>query len=340
MARKPKAVSAPEAANDDKQRLIEALQFAAICTKDNDGKPAFVMIHDRWLMAENDSFGIGVYVDIALDLCPQADKFLAALQQCGPQFQLTQVEMGAVSIRSGNFRAVVPALSHDQLSTVLPDKAVALINDGLKEAFASCLKVMSKNVGDDRLIHHCLRMQANTVTATNGGLLLEYWHGIDLPGPLLIPKKTADTLAKINKPLAALGFSDQSVTFYFDDGCFLKTRLTSGEYPNIDRLWASVKAPGQAVWPELYVAIAAVKAFVDNDTIYFNAGSVGSHHTPELGASYLVPALPAGHSWSMAYWKAVEPHVKAVYVPAKGGSAEPLMFTGDKARGLIVGKHR
>ena len=328
MARKAQPVG-----NDDRSKLIAALRFASIATKDNEGKTAFVSIHENLMTAENDTYSLGIKVDVGLELCPQADLFAAALLQCSEQFQLTQVSATAVSIKSGNFRVLIPALSSSDTIECVPDPQCAAIDDRIREAFASCIRVMSKT--GERVYHNALLLKSATAVATNGGVAVEHFHGIDLPGPLNIPRRTVDTIVKIGKPLAGFGFSATSVTFYFDDSSFLKTRLIAGDFPNIDTLFDRVTAEPLQIWPQFYAGLDAINAFSNNDTVVFHADYVATHENLDMGASYRVPGIPTGYAFSAAYWKAIEPMATHVYI---GSSKEPFAFVGKNVRGLIIGK--
>lgn len=331
MARKPKAeTSAP----DDRLKLLNALAFASIATKDNDeGKTSFVAFRDHFLTAENDTFSVGIGVDVGLELCPHAEKFKAALQQCGQQFQLTQIDMQSVSLRSGNFRATIPALSIDMAGTAQPDTAIARIDDRITRAFEACGKAMGKGT---RVYHNSVLLRSGTAVGTNGGIAIEYWHGIDLPGPMGIPKKTVDAMVKLNKPLASFGFSTNSATFFFEDGSYIKTRLMSEPWPNIDRLFTQNNGPFQPVWPEFFFALKAVDAFINNDVVFFHDGALATHNSIELGASYRVAGLPPEYVFSATYWRILEPFITKIQMATNRSS--PTAFQGANVRGLIMGR--
>lgn len=331
MARKPKA----EAANDDRLKLLNALAFASIAIeKADEGKSSFVAFRDRWLTAENDTVTLGIPVDIDLELCPQADKFKAALQQCGQQFQLTQVDTRAVSLKSGNFRALVAALPIELAEPCQPDPPCAVLNESLNIAFEACSKAMSSK--GDKIYHKSVLLRAGSIIGTNGGIAIESWHGIDLPGPIGIPKKAVDTLLKVSKPLCQFGFSANSVTFYFDDGSFLKTRVMSDGWPDVDRLFYAANGPFQPIWPTFFVALKAIEAFVQNDSIFFHDGFLATHNSLELGASYRVDGLPGGYTFSAAYWRLLEPI--ADQIAMAGRRDAPSSFIGKNIRGLLMGK--
>lgn len=332
MARKPKATET--AASDERGKLLDALRFASIAI-DKEGANSFVAFRNHWLTAENETFAIGCPVATDLEICPQADLFASALNQCGQNFQLTQVSMNGVSLKSGNFRALVPALPNDALSPVIPDAGQVGLTDTLKEAFAACYKMVGKK-NDERIINKCVLMRSGSMLGTNGGIAIEYWHGHSLP-TLCIPIKTAETISKISKSLAGFGVSDRSATFYFDDGSFLKTRLIAGEYPNVDRLFDSQPITFVPIWPSLYAGISAIKGFCPDDTMYFDVARLGSHRNAELGASYSINGLPGNHCFSILYWLAIEPYATEVALADRPNS--PHAFKGPNVRGLIMGKN-
>ena len=331
MARKPKV----EPVNDDRQKLLTALAFAGVTIeKADEGKTSFVSFRDRWLMAANDTITISTPVDIDLELCPQADKFEAALKQCGQQYQLTQIEANAVSIKSGDFRAMIAALPLDLFEPCTPDLPCAAISDRLNIAMETCAKVMS-NKGD-RAFNKSLLLRANSVVGTNGGLVIESWHGIDLPGEFPIPNKAIEAILKINKPLCQFGFSENSVTFYFDNGAWLKTRLISTPWPNLDRLLNLPTALYEPIWPEFFVALKAIDAFVQDDTVYFHNDVLATHRVIGIGASYRVAGLPGDRSFGVGNLRIVEPFVTHIAMGAD--RTTPAAFVGENVRGLIVGK--
>jgi hypothetical protein len=315
----------------DREKLIEALRFAALALKD-DKNTGFVSFRGGWLFAENETFTLGIPVKVDLDLCPHAEMLSAALIQCGDHFQVTQTSPNTLAIRSGAFRAVVPALEKDEIRPLIADYPCANLTDAITESFTACLPFMGKG---DRIINKAMLLQAGSTCATNGHIALEYWHGIDLPGPLNIPRKTIESVIKIGKPLIQFGFSDASVTFVFDDQSFLKTRLIGGQWPDLSGLFAKVTAPFKVVWPQFFVGVKAISAFTQNDTIVFHDNHIATHTSLDLGANYHINGLPTGYCFSAVCLKMIEPFVKQISIASP---REPLAFIGDKSRGLLMGK--
>lgn len=319
----------------DKTKLIEALKFALNASDKADATPGYACIHDNYLTMSNETFSIGVFVDVVMDICPQAELLKAALEQCDSTFQLTQINESSFSVKSSKFRAVVPSIDPGLIRPVIPDENVAVINNALRDAFECCGQYCSSRL--DRIIHECVLLRANTVVATNGGIAVEYWHGIDLPGRLTIPRKTVDIITKITKPLTGFGFSPDSVTFYFEDFSFVKTKLIAGEYPDTDKLFsANTTAELIPIWPDFFTGLKAISKFIKDDTVFFENNAVHSAYASADGASYAVLGLPGGFGFSSAYWRSIEKY--ATHVMATLVHTGPVFFTGKNIRGLMMEK--
>lgn len=334
MARSSKA----KAEISNRSKLIEALSFVAVADTGKDvDKYAYVKIRNGFATALNDVFTIGAPVEVELDLCLHGEKLKAALEHCGPNFQLTQLDDVSVSVKSEKFRATIPAFSADTLPPGEPDDAIASINDNIKSAFTLCNPLISGK--GTRLLDDCMLLRAYTAVATNGHMAFEYFHGIDLPPNLLIPKLTVTVISKMKKPLTHFGYApNKSVTFWFEDGSFIKTKLCDGEYPDVDKLYQQFNGHPFYPLPEnFFEGLDAIDKFSENDSVYFQQGYVSTHRSLQIGANYRVDGLPPGFCFNAGFWKRVKeicgqvcflPDIKA-----------PVCFHGTNVRGLIMGKH-
>lgn len=337
MARKPKA----DTGIDNKSKLIEALRFAAFVTTGTDTEDfAYVRIKDKLLTAADNVICMGGPVDEDLEICLHGSKLKAALEQCGPVFKITEVDRSGISVRSDKFRAVVPAMEIELMSPYLPDAPVAKIDDRIKNAFELCNPIVPGK--GDRPFSNSASLNAGSCIATNGALMVEYWHGIDLPSGLNIPKRCLTAVTKQKKPLAAFGFSNYSATFYFDDGSFIKTKLEDVNYPNTDRLFDGFNGmPFEPMPPEFFKGIDAVDAFAVDGTIYIHDGYVATHNSLDIGASYRVDGIRGFHCYGGKYWQMVKDHVRTVHFSKGTVGAAPVaaMFYGENIRGIIAGKN-
>jgi hypothetical protein len=322
-----------------RKALLAALDFAAVAISkdDNSGLAAYVTVKDGLLMSENETFAVGMPVDTPLDMALHGEKLQAALEQCGDNFQMVQVGKQELSITSGKFRAVIPILETEMVRQSTPDEWIGIIHNDLANGF----KAVSKGCTGkgDRTIHQCVHLQANSITSTNGGFAIEFWHGIDLPQNLLIPKKSVDAITKLEKSMRGFGYNpDISATFYYDDYSFIRTRLYAGEWPSNMRTLFDQNMQGEFVplWDGFAPAMKALHKFVEDDRLFFHDGKLATGKSLEHCASYDVPTLRGQQAFAESYWRALLPYIKQVKLGAT--AANPTAFIGSNIRGLIMGK--
>jgi hypothetical protein len=331
MARKAK----PDIGN--RSKLVDALSFVSVADTGKDAdKFAYVTISDGYARAANDVFAIGTPVEVELELCLHGAKLKAALEHCGQNFQLTQLDGSSVSVKSEKFRATIPCIDAKLLPAYDPDPPCGTMTDSVKNCFSLLHKLITEKT--DRVIDHGLHLRANTGIATNGGLLFEYFHGHDLPPDLVIPKATVLVVSKIKQQITTFGFSKNSITFWFADSSYLRSKLLIDKYPQTDRLFRVGDGSGAVPLPvEFFTGLDAIDKFAENDSVYFSKSHVTTHPSLQIGASYKVDGLPDGHCFSLLYWKQLRDlATMIIWAP---DLLKPVEFYGKNLRGLIVGKN-
>jgi hypothetical protein len=336
MARKAKAIS--QDISDNRTRLIDCLSFVSFASKDDEtDKYTYVKIKDGFMTAADHTILMGGPVDVDLELCLHGLQFKAALEQCGQNFQLVQMDKQAVSIRSDKFRALIPAIGADLIAPYTADPPCGAMTDKIKTMFEILSPIVTCK--DDRTINNCLQLNNNSGVATNGHVLLEYWHGINLPDNLKIPKRAIQAVAKVRKPLLYFGFTEHSVTFYFEDGYFIKTNLIATEYPDTKSLLdRNFNRQFYEKPSDFYKGLLAIHSFVVDDTIYFHRDFLATHASLEIGANYRIDGLPDYLSYSAKGLKFIEEYTHNINFPTD--QSTPLAFYSTNVRGLLMGKHR
>ena len=321
MARKPVEP------NTDRTKLLAALRFASL-PAEKEGASTYVTIMDRYAIGQNDTYSVGTPIAIDLRICPQTTLFEAALKACTDAFDLSQISPTEIVIGSGRFKAVVPAVPHSDANWVTPDKLCGMLPE-LPWRQMAAIPEPKKN---DKVHNHSLLLRQNSLVATNGGLLVEHWHGTDLPRSFAVPLLSAAALGKFPARLCGFGYSPHSFTFWFEDGSFLKTRLMSEPYPALERIFSTAAKPENSVplWTDFYKAMSAIDKFVVDDTIHFQDGTLCAGER----ASYEVPGLPGGHKFSAAYWWRLEELIDRVAL----GSGVPALFLGPSTRAVMAGR--
>src|SRR5262249_3850707 len=150
---------------------------------------------------------------------PNGTLLKEALSKCGQSFSISQLEH-TLQIKGGKFKATVPCIPLENLQPTFPDEPIAKIDDRLK---ASLTAIAPIEYDENRVVTAAFLIDKGTVTATDTKLIIQHWHGIDLPSGLTLPKTLIGPVIKNNKKLERFGFSRSSATFHFEGGSWIKS---------------------------------------------------------------------------------------------------------------------
>lgn len=328
--RRKKTETAPDIPATGRLPLASALKFAQGIYKDTgDDYSRFVMANEGWLYATDGVRTIGHAIEEDLTACPQGAQLAAAMARVGASHSITQTPTG-LSIRSGAFRAVVPCLPPDVFPSVAPDPYIAAVDDRVKDA----LKIAGAFVQDSapRVVTCSVLLQGGSCVATDSQILVEAWHGVDLPPDLLIPKSSVSALCKINRPLVGFGFSPSSVTFWFSEHAWFKTKLYGERYLDYRRIFD--KEGRFSPLPKgFFEGVEALLPFASRDVIKICDGRL----TTELdgnqgqGANFEIKGLAEGPAFN-----AKRMALLTGLVTQADLTQDTLLFTGDNIRAALV----
>jgi len=312
--------------------LIEALKFVSSAQKKGGHVyQQHVVIQNNTISAYDGSLTIGQYIEEDLTACPQSALLMAALLKCGEKLSMAQGDANRITIQSGRFKANVPCVDLTSMPATTPDPPIAHIDNRIKDGFNAVMALATE--GAKHVIEASLLLQANSVVATNRSVIIEYWHGIDLPPGLVIPKASAQVIAKCDKNLTGFGFSPYSATFWFEDNSFIKTQLFSEQWPDIGAILDKATNP----WPlpdGFFDGVKAVSSFTDAGYVYFTDEEMRSHPDGVDGARYEVEGLAAGLAFNGKYLLICEPYMTSADFLTHG---RQVFFFGDNVRGAIAG---
>lgn len=325
------------------QQLLEALDFVSYGTGDVQDWHKFVRLSGNMAITFNGQVAAGHPIAEELTLCPQLDRLRDALKRCGKTLVISETPTGQLSVKGDKLRALVPCAANvADLPAVQPDPPVAVINDVLKEAFKVCASISSEAA--ENMVEASLLLEANSCTSIGKGkaTMLQYWHGIDLPPAMVIPKVFAEAVAKQSKALTGFGFSWHgqdvgSVTFWFDSGSWIKTQCYADRWPDISRI-IDVQSFPVEVPSGLFDAAEAVMHFSDDGGIIFGDGKIMSHDSDYVGAQYEVAGLQGGKRFGGKLFKSIAAHVKSIDLTTFPDRA--FFFGGEPnnpIRGVIMG---
>lgn len=337
--RPPKSeTKAPENAG-----LLAAVQFVEGVENDTFENSAFAKLSGGMIVAHSNIMGAGFPIQEQLSLCPNMEKLKAALTRCGKTMAVTESN-GKLSIKGDKLRAMVPCLA-EPLPDYLPDAPVVTGEFNiLKEAFKVCANVADEK--SERCMYASILLDPNTATATNGKVLIQYWHGIsNLPGGTVVPAIFAKQIVGSKYNITGIGGNYdaeagfmRSLTIWFENGAWLKTQCYEDRWQAFDQL-LNVASNPQPVPAGLFEAVEAVTPFCEeNGAIHFGDGFVSSHPNPDEGASYPVKGLLPGKIFHGKLIKQVSPHISTIDLLSQPDRA--FFFGGSPAnpiRGVFMG---
>ncbi|AMW36144.1 DNA polymerase III beta subunit [Xanthomonas phage XAJ2] len=323
--------SAAEPRGADK--LIAALKFIAPAQKKAGlHYQTHCVFYGGNVIAFDGLLTIGHPIEEDIHCCPESLKLLESLNKCGQELNITQLDSGRLSIKSGRFKAIVNCHPFNEMPYVGPDQLCAVIDDRIKEAFSAIGQIISESA--DRIVCACICLRANTAVATNGFVLAEYWHGIDLPDNLLIPKLAVKAICAATKKLVGFGFSTHSATFFFEDGSYIKTQLFDEGYPRVENFFIKPTLP-VALPEDFFKGIDALDGFDEDNVVYFSERGMSTARDGSKGATYEIEGLPNETAFSIDFLKLVQKEFLNVDFQTKEQRA---YFFGKNSRGVIMGR--
>lgn len=334
MAKTPRARVAKK--NKGGSKLHEALKFVYMAQK-KDGLPweSHCQMLNGWVMATDGKLTVGCKIDEDIHLAPHTETLMKALAKCGEKLTLTQQTDALLVIQSDKFRANIPCAELTSMPPLYADQRCASLSQPVVDGLALVAPLASDN--DVRIALTGVLLQANTVVATNGHAIIEYWHGIDLPPGLVVPKASALAVVKCGKVITGFGFTPKSVTFHFEDDSFIKTVLLDTKYPDTAKLFKNnyVYLP---LPEDFHEALDGVLPFTDSETgsILFHNELMRTSMYDHKGASFKcegLPNLPKGMAIAVKLLNVCRSSMHQADFTSEENSVQ---FIGENTRGKIM----
>lgn len=123
------------------------------------------------------------------------------------------------------------------LDVVAPDEPTASLDDSVKKAF-DLVKPLLKNKHSRRALQSAF-LSGGTVTGSTGRIVIEAKHSSSIAIDCLVPCDFLNFVCSAKKKLKAYGYSENSLTFWYDDLSFVRTKLTKEKVINFQKTLAS-----------------------------------------------------------------------------------------------------
>lgn len=245
-------------------KLLEALKFVLVAQSGKTVQQTYCMVHGGQVVAFDGTIAAGHPVDVELECCPQTRLLAAALESAGPDYQIVQLPDLRLELTAGEYRVSVPISDGSGLVWRTPSAAMVSVGGEIRDA----LKIVGGLISDkaDLLVQSLAVLGDRSAMATDRELILEAWHGYELPHDFLIPKAAIKAIGRIKKPLVSLGWTDNTLTFNYEDGCWIQTQLYIDKIPD-SRPFLDSANPGERAPSNLVKAIEAVLPFGNGSVV-------------------------------------------------------------------------
>jgi len=316
--------------------MLKALKFVQGAVAKRDYVPAMThfVIEDGHVRSFNGTMGLSSPIEIDLHCAPKAAPMVQAINHCDEVVALGLTASNRLRVQSGPFKAFIDCVELDTVPHQHPTGAQVDIKG--KELLAA-IDALLPFVGDDasRPWTNGILLRGQSAFATNNVCLVEYWLGVDLPHTINIPMGAVKELARIGEPPLHAQVDENSITFHYASGAWVRTQLYSTDWPDVHAILDRPSNP-EPIPSTLFEGLVYVKPFVDQlQHVHFIEGYLRTHEDDELGASYKVEGLHDTGLFRLGMLAKLEGVATKIDF-----SSEPVTFFGDKVRGVILGLRR
>ncbi len=315
--------------------LLEALKFVrgSVAKKDLVPELTHFRIENGTVRGYNGVIGLcsPVMLDIACN--PKAEPLIKAISNCTETVSMSMTPTGRLSIKSGKFKALIDCVEGETPHATPEGEHVVI--DGV-ELLKAC-KTLSAFIGDDasRDWSNGILLQDSSAFATNNVIAVEYWIGTVFPHPVNLPLLAVKEILRIDEAPIGAQLASNSLTLHYEGGRWLRTQLSSTDWPNITGLLDANMSEVVPLDQDFFTGLEAIKPFVDKvGRVFFMQGAITTDTAPEIGATYELSDFNYDGIYNISMLLKLAgkvTHIDFSRFP------KPCPFTGERMRGVILG---
>jgi len=280
--------------------LLTALQFVAAVQPKRSNNPAdtHCRMFGNKLSASGGPLSASIGIQEEIECCPNTQKLIEAIKQCPEAINLTMLLPDELSVKSGNFQAVIPCIRQKDIPAICP---IAKTHEVSPE-FEVALKKAGSIVSDKAktILESSVQLREGSVIASNGEVILEAWHGCLGPVGPILPALFINALRKNrSKAIYQLGYLIDTLTAYYEDGSWIGTALQRDPaFPDL-RSFLSLPSNPIPIPLGFFEAIERLKPFSNDGRLYFTNEGLCTDTYKTDGAINLCAGLPVGISFDI-----------------------------------------
>lgn len=318
--------------------MIDVLKFVkgAVAKKRLVPELKHFKIHKGRIQAYNGIIALCSDIDFDIDCMPEANSFVKAIEKCNDTASLTLTEANTLHVKSNNFQSYVKCLPESEQSDLFFTPSGEKFEiDGKK--LITGLQNLFPFIGDDASRPWCrgILLKNYSMYATNNIIAVEYWVGMTFPITCNIPKEAIVEILRIKDVPDTVQIDHNSITFHYKNNKWIRSRLLNIDWPDIDKILIDTSDNAKSVNKELFIALEALKPFVENEgRIYINDGVFSTNLMKNQGAHYKIKNCNYSgvfHIKPLESLKNIAETIDFTTYP------QPSPFFGKNIRGMIIG---
>lgn len=314
--------------------MLKELKFVQGAVAKKDFLPAMThfAIEGGTVRAYNGTLALSSPIAFNVDCKPRADSLVRAIAHCTEELTtLALLPSGRLKVQSGSFKAFVDCIE-GETPHVQPEGDIVKVNG---EMLLQALKAVQPFIGTDasRPWSNGVLLRGQSAYATNNVCLVEFWIGELLPFKINLPAAAVKEVVRVNEPPEYLQLANNSITFRYTDGRWIRSQLYDSEWPDLERV-LNIQGTPVPVPENLFDGLEVIRPFADKlGRVAFADGCVRTHESND-GAEYALPGFTYEGIYQidmLLLLKGVATSVDFTTYP------KPCVFYGDRLRGAIVG---
>lgn len=314
--------------------IYSALRFVqgAVAKKNYDPSLTHFRIDKGTVRSYNGVISLSSPIAIDISVSPKAVPLVKAIQASKDVIKLNVTPTGRLSVQSGKFRAFVECLQDGEFPDMAPEGVVVDIS-GID--FLKALKRVAPFIAEDasRQWARGVLFRGQSLLATNNIILVEHWLPVAFPVEMNLPEEAVNELLRIGRVPKSMQLSGTSVTFHFDDDCWLKSRLYATAWPDVSRV-LDVTSEQKELPEEFFTVLEKLAPFSGKEErVYFRDGIVTTSIEESTGATEQLDVASDG-CFNIHQLRTLSGIVETIDFSSY---PRPSLFYGQDIRGTLVG---
>jgi len=313
--------------------MLDDLKFVsgAIAKKDYVPTMKHFLIHDGTVRAYNGVLTLSSPIALDIDCKPLADPMMRAIINCTETVNLSLTPANRLKIQSGKFKAFIDCTSLEVPDIVPEGDEISLSGIEIVKIFKKLFPVIGTDASRPWVNGIYLNNQSCFVT--NNAIIVQYWLGINVP-PMNIPREAIKEIIRIGTEPTSIRVTSNSITFMYESGRWIKTKLIDGGWPNVEAILNN-PTNQKVIDTELFTAIDSVEDFCEKTGIlYFSEGIIHTHTDLEVGGRYDLTTVEFAGAYNVNMLKLLSGIATTI---DWSSFPKACIFYGENIRGAIIG---